>query len=152
MINFFPFHKVTPFSFFVVLADNVCLCIHVGLGHGVVFKEVWSLVSPVTLHFPPGRNIFVYTGLVVFKYALFVLKMEFWEPPVFNLKRIAVKAYILSRYPLLKCFVFFCVGVAGVVMFSPLLRALSLVIHFCLRKCSEDVWPCGRPLPSRSGD
>lgn len=128
---------MTPFSFFVVLAGNVCLCIHVGLGHGVVFKEIWSFFSPVTLYFPPGRNIFICTGLVAFKNALFVLKMEFWEPPVFKLKRIAVKAYILSKYPLLKYFVFFCVGWAGVVKFSPLLRVLAGLLWYRLELCDS---------------
>lgn len=95
-----------------------------------------SLFSPVTLHFPPGRNIFVCTGLVAFKNAFFVLKMEFWEPPVFKLKRITVKAYILSKYPLLKYFIFFCVRVGRCChVFS--VESVRLLLWYSLELCDS---------------
>lgn len=133
---------MTPFSFFAVLAGNVCSCIHVGLGHRAVFKEVWSLFSPVTLHFPPGRNIFVFSGLVAFK-NVSVLKMEFGETPVFKLKRIAVKAYVCLST------LYWSTGFSSVSGGQVLSR--FLLCRECSTSGSEvnTVWPRCCPLPSR---
>lgn len=117
----------------------------IGLGHGAVFKEVWNLFSPVTLHFPPGRNIFVFSGLVAFKNVSLCSRWNFGRPQSLSWKELQSRLTFCLNTLYWSTSFSSVSGWTGGVMFSPLLRvldffcgiALSFVIHFYFRKWSE---------------